>query len=236
MTGLTASDPHHWGPITQVVDYVASLIPEGARVLEIGPGHAPFRRATHFVDNVPRGDLPITMCDCASEPLPFPDKSFDFIYCRHVLEDMFNPFPLVKEMSRVGKAGYIETPSPIAELCRGVDGGAPYYRGYHHHRFIVWMRDDVLHFVSKYPIVEYFDVPDELLAQRLRSGSDEWNTYGLWRDHIEFKHMQNGLEFEMVDGYANLLADACTQSIAATAKFGELISYDELRQFSRSVA
>jgi hypothetical protein len=43
----------------------------------------------------------------------------------HMLEDMYNPFPICAEMSRVAKAGYVETPSPVAELCRGVDGDKP---------------------------------------------------------------------------------------------------------------
>jgi hypothetical protein len=59
--------------------------------------------------------------DPISEKLPFADKEFDFVYSRHVLEDSWNPFALCEEMSRVGKSGYIETPSPIVELGRGVD-------------------------------------------------------------------------------------------------------------------
>lgn len=220
MTGLTVSDPHHWAPVPQVVDYVASLIPEGARVLEIGPGHAPFRRATHFVDYVQRGDLPITICDVANDPLPFADKSFDFIYCRHVLEDMFNPFPLVKEMSRVGKAGYIETPSPIAELCRGVDGGAPPYRGYHHHRFIVWVQDGQLRFVSKYPMVEYIGVHIDgwALPLQLRVQS-RWNTYYLWNESVDWKHFQNDLDFDMVQDYALMLRSALGYSLESINEF-----------------
>jgi ubiquinone/menaquinone biosynthesis C-methylase UbiE len=48
--------------------------------------------------------------------LPYEDKEFDFVYCRHVLEDLIYPFRVIKEMQRVAKAGYIETPSPMAEL------------------------------------------------------------------------------------------------------------------------
>lgn len=219
MTGLLASDPHHWAPVGQVVDYVASLIPEGARVLEIGPGHAPFRRATHFVDYVQRGNLPITICDVANDPLPFPDKSFDFIYCRHVLEDMFNPFPLVREMSRIGKAGYIETPSPIAELCCGVDGGAPPYRGYHHHRFIVWVQDgQQLRFVSKYPMVEYLPQQEEWLVAQL-SVMSKWNTYYLWDGSICWKHLQNDLDFNMIHDYGPVLQRALYHSMESTNEF-----------------
>jgi hypothetical protein len=63
------------------------------------------------------------------------------------MEDMGNPFLLIKEMERVAKAGYIETPSPIAEMGRGVDGSSPPFRGYHHHRFVVWVHEGELRFV-----------------------------------------------------------------------------------------
>jgi hypothetical protein len=208
MTGLTSSDTKHWAPVPAVVDHVASLIPDGSRVLEIGPGQAPFRRATHFVDYVQRGDLPITICDVANEALPFLDNQFDFIYCRHVLEDMFNPFPLLREMERVGKAGYIECPSPIAELCRGVDGGSPPYRGYHHHRFIVWGDGDQLRFLSKYPMVEYLRIDDDRASSLLRQSAVTWNTYYLWRDTINWKHLQNDLDFNMATDYQQVVLNA----------------------------
>lgn len=218
MTGLTQSDVKHWAPIPQVVDYVASLIPEGARVLEIGPGHVPFRRATHFVDYVQRGSLPITICDVANDPLPFDDKSFEFVYCRHVIEDMYNPFPLIREMSRVGKAGYIETPSPIAELCRGVDGGSPPYRGYHHHRFIVWVQDGQLRLVSKYPMVEYLAQDDARFVKLLLRDATNWNTCFLWKHVINVKHVQNDLDFDMAQDYSRILnvAVSCATSPMTT--------------------
>jgi len=219
MTGLTSSDTKHWAPVPAVVDHVASMIPEGSRVLEIGPGQVPFRRATHFVDYVQRGDLPITICDVANYPLPFLDKDFDFIYCRHVLEDMFNPFALVKEMARVGKAGYIETPSPVAELCRGIDGGCPPYRGYHHHRFIVWVQDGELRFVSKYPMVEYLRIDEDQTAALLREGSTYWNTHYLWSNVINAKHIQNDIDFDMPQHYQHVLSSAWHKSIASNLAF-----------------
>lgn len=227
MIGLTEFDTKHWAPNPQVVDHVASLIPEGARVLEIGPGHAPFRRATHFVDYVQRGDLPIIKCDVANDWLPFADKSFDFIYCRHVLEDMFNPFPLIKEMSRVGKAGYIETPSPIAELCRGVDGGCPPYRGYHHHRFVVWVRDGQLRLVSKYPLVEYLSQDDEILVRDLRASPYYWNTSYLWCNVINVKHLQNDLDFDLPQDYGILLRNAVADSCVSINTFSRNMTLKE---------
>lgn len=226
---LTTSDKHHWAPIPQVVDWLAKSLPPMARVLEVGPGHAPFPRANTYVDFVDPCDLPISngdhvpeqaiRCDLATNPLPFPDKSFDFIYCRHMLEDMYNPFLVLSEMERVGKAGYIETPSPIAELCRGVDGGAPAYRGYHHHRFIAWEHACELRFVSKYPLVEYLQFNEPILERLLRSDAKYWNTYYLWKDKINFRHRQSPLDFDIPRDYQPMLASAVDQSKASTDEF-----------------
>jgi SAM-dependent methyltransferase len=221
---LTPADPHHWAPIPAVVEWLTNRLAPDARVLEIGPGHAPFFRADTFVDFAPwpiAGVAPekLIKCDLANEPLPFADKSFDFIYCRHTLEDMYNPFSLCKEMERVGKSGYIETPSPIAELTRGVDGGAPPYRGYHHHRFIIWASGDDLCFVSKYPIVEYGGIDDERFANRLRQGPRYWNTYYLWQNRIHVRHLQSPLDYDIPRGYGGLLLGAVEHSVAATDAF-----------------
>lgn len=220
--GLSQSDPHYWHPASDVIDYLNASIPKGARVLEIGPGTVPFARADVFVDfvdvdTVPAGKL--IKCDVANEPLPFADKSFDFVVCRHMLEDMFNPFPICAEMSRVAKAGYVETPSPLAELCRGVDGGAPSYRGYHHHRFVVWDDGERLNFVSKYPLIEHLTLQEDKLASALRSGPRYWNTYYLWSDEMRVKHVQSPLNFDIPTQYPSVLNDAMNQSMAATDRF-----------------
>ena len=189
-------------------------------MLDVGPGHCPLPWATASVDfvDVP-GAVNQVKCDLTNEPLPFPDKSFDFIYCRHLLEDSWNPFPICAEMSRVGKAGYIETPSPIAELCRGVDGGSPHYCGYHHHRFIVWEHDGKLLFVSKYPVVEYLALEQDRLVSALRQGPRYWNTYYLWEDRIDVQHRQSPLDFDIGCDYPVLLKDAINQSVNATNAF-----------------
>lgn len=218
---LTAADPHHWAPIPAVVEWLTSRLAPDARVLEIGPGHAPFFRADTFVDFAPwpiQGVAPekLIKCDIATEPLPFEDKSFDFVYARHVLEDMWNPFHLCKEMERVAKAGYIETPSPIAELCRGVDGGAPPYRGYHHHRWVVWNDRETLRFVSKYPVIEYLDIDESRLVPLLRH-PQYWNTYLLWVDHIAACQLQSPLDYDIPRDYRGLLMKAAECSIDSTS-------------------
>lgn len=217
---LTQSSPKYWAPNQRVLDYLTNeVIAKDAKVLDVGPGHAPFKRANVSVDFV---DVPgvanLVKCDLANEPLPFADKEFDFVYARHILEDMFNPFPLIKEMQRVGKGGYIECPSPIAELGRGVDGGSPPFSGYHHHRFIVWVFGTELRFISKYAFLEYcrFDhaTIDSLLKQ-----DRYWNSYYLWTDSINVVHRQSPLDYSIPRDYAMILTDAIERSKESTDIF-----------------
>jgi|SRR3989344_1846715 len=49
--------------------------------------------------------------DITKEKLPFKNKEFDVCLCTHTLEDLYNPFLIMDEMSRVAKRGYIATPS-----------------------------------------------------------------------------------------------------------------------------
>lgn len=224
---LTKDDPHYWEPVTPIVEWLSARLPRDAKVLEVGPGTTAFPGATHFVDFA--ADVPsvskdrLTKCNIETERLPFADKSFEFCYCRHALEDMYNPFAACAEMSRVAKAGYVETPSPIAELCRGVDDGCGSYRGYHHHRFIVWEHGGALQFVSKYPLVEWLQADDDVLVNTLKSGPRHWNTYHLWFDHIELKHWQSPLDFDLPTEYPKIMRDAVAQSVAATNAFCDAI-------------
>lgn len=218
---LTAADFHYWAPLADITDWLSAQIPAGAKVLEVGPGHVPFSRADTFVDFNPVNGLDAHKVDMACEPLPFADKSFDFIYCRHVLEDMYNPFHLCAEMSRVGKAGYIETPSPVAELSRHVDGGSPSWRGYNHHRYVVWAKNGVLNFVAKFPVVEYLDMPedDANMAAMLRAGPRYWNTYYPWHGSLKVTHLQCPLNFAMPQQYPALLGQAINESVVDTDTF-----------------
>lgn len=101
------------------------LIKRSYNVLEVGGGNHPDRRAHTVVDkyvedNTHRsGDLQLyknqKFIQADGEHLPFKDKEFDYVICRHVLEHVDDPIQFVKEQARVAKMGYMETPSLLGE-------------------------------------------------------------------------------------------------------------------------
>ena len=93
---------------------------ENKRVLDIGSGGDPFPYATVLVDRflaptthrhgpLVQKDRPLVIADI--HDLPFRDRCFDFVYCSHLLEHVQNPIKASAEIMRVGKRGYIETPT-----------------------------------------------------------------------------------------------------------------------------
>jgi hypothetical protein len=95
-------------------------IAPGSVVVDIGGGHYPFPLATvladlyfhdspHRTDELIRDHRPLLQLDI--HDLPFSDKSIDFVYCSHVLEHVTDPLQACAEIMRVGKKGYIETPT-----------------------------------------------------------------------------------------------------------------------------
>lgn len=98
-------------------------IPGGARVLEIGSGGRPHPQSTILTDRfladdsqregkrLVRDGRPIVLAD--GQALPFRDHTFDYCICMHVLEHVDDPAAMLREMQRVAKAGYIETPAEL---------------------------------------------------------------------------------------------------------------------------
>lgn len=101
------------------------------RVLAVGASRGLLHAATHVIDSssydptVPpldphnaRRSIPATWteADVCATPWPYPDKYFDFSFCSHVLEAVRDPLAVLREISRVARAGYIETPSRAREI------------------------------------------------------------------------------------------------------------------------
>jgi SAM-dependent methyltransferase len=97
--------------------------PAAGLVLEIGSGDNPNPRSDilcdRFIgDNTERGgnlviDRPLVVAD--AHHLPFRSGAFAYTICSHILEHMDDPQQFARELSRVSAAGYIQSPSEVAE-------------------------------------------------------------------------------------------------------------------------
>ena len=192
---------------------IAAGLPQHWNILDVGGWAKPLRKANFVVDIEPYetraaanpseeqfdastwyqidfgGTKPFT--------LPFPDKFMDFVWCQQTLEDLTNPFPLIKEMQRVGKAGFIEVPSRKWESTIRVE--SEHWTGFCHHRWYCEISQGVneleLIFKHKSPMTMlspfYQDGPPQLLGfvwhddfpakEVLLTNKEE-----IWRDVLEF--------------------------------------------------
>lgn len=122
-------------------------IPKGHLVLDVGSGDGPFARANVLCDKFISEtenrigpiliDRPFIAADIMS--LPFKTKSFNYIFCSHVLEHVDDPEKAMNELMRVGQKGYIETPSEFLEKIKSSPG----------HKWYVSLKNGVLIFRGK---------------------------------------------------------------------------------------
>lgn len=94
-------------------------------VLEIGSGNRPYPRSNILCDRYIHNtghrqpgskiiiDRPFVIAN--AERLPFKDKSVDYIIASHIIEHLNHPDTFIKEIQRVGKAGYLAFPKPLLE-------------------------------------------------------------------------------------------------------------------------
>ena len=209
----------YWQQPADILAWTIKLAKGKKKVLDVGPGNFVFPLATHTC-GWEHGLQPVKsnkIVDFTTQRLPYEDNEFDFVYCRHTLEDLTYPFLLLHELARVGKAGYIETPSIMAELCREVDASSPPYRGFHHHVWFTWVEDNVINFCHKFPLVEYVKF------------QDLWFNYYTWDGDMNkapgFKHHVHDREFCLVLyhptllKYGDFLAEKCVKSTNFNEKF-----------------
>lgn len=142
-----------------------------ARALDVGGWYLPLNAATHVLDilpyatrgrpldpeNAPRfSEQTWFLHDACVPPWPFPDRFFDFSFCSHLLEDVRDPLAVVRELTRVSKAGYVETPSREREIfakgrwaALAARCGRPPEVGFYHHRWFVEAQGTHLVFTAK---------------------------------------------------------------------------------------
>lgn len=121
-------------------------IRENDRVLEIGPGDAPFHRSNVLLElnyandedrikqfghtNPLKSDKQLVFYD--GKKFPFEDKAFDYVICSHVLEHVPDPRLFLDEMFRVAHRGYLEYPLLAYDYLYNFDV---------HLNFLKWKKD-----------------------------------------------------------------------------------------------
>jgi len=155
--------------LEQNAEKILSSLKESDLVLDIGAWAQPFNRANYVLDFMPyetrglfgsRGgereyftkETWICQDICSRQPFPFQDKQFDFVICSHTLEDVRDPIWICSEINRIGKRGYIETPSRLTESSFGVESKKR--SGYWHHRWLVERQDNELIFTAKFQLID----------------------------------------------------------------------------------
>lgn len=105
-------------------DYVTlPAIPDHWRVADIGPGAYPLKRANVYIDHSDailaaiklEGSQKKVKADFNSGLPGIEGKSFDFVYCSHVLEHMPDPEKAAATLSRIAKSGIVVMPSAWKE-------------------------------------------------------------------------------------------------------------------------
>lgn len=169
-------------------------LPVGASglVLDVGAGGNPYPRSDVLMDRLTGAehrcgesmmiDRPVVFGDASR--MPFKDKAFDFVIASHILEHMAEPEVFIKELQRVGKAGYIETPNALFErLCP-----------HHIHCLEVLEKNGVLHIHKKHaPVEDEFLGPKGLLdegtpwGQHMFDSPQMFHVRYFWTDEIKYE-------------------------------------------------
>ncbi|HLP18232.1 MAG TPA: glycosyltransferase, partial [Bacteroidota bacterium] len=117
------------------------------RVLDVGSGHQPNRRANVILEKYMQGTIHRTTQKAVVPDdkqliigdalvMPFHDHAFDFSIASHIAEHVDDPVRFCAELSRTAQSGYIETPGPLTE----------YLMPTMSHRWIVSRQKGGLHF------------------------------------------------------------------------------------------
>jgi hypothetical protein len=193
-----------------------------------------FKKATHLLDfnYYPETDKILIKFDLDFDKFQYDDNHFNYIYCRHTLEDLQNPQNAFAEIVRISKSGFIETPSPLVEVTKDIDGWLNNLNGYIHHRYIVWtdMVTNTLKFLPKYPLIQHFKYVDDILEKRynylLNNYCVYWNNYYIWDEYNKPNILvyRNDINMNIMNDYDRLLNEAISSSIDYTTYYINMIN------------
>jgi hypothetical protein len=108
---------------------------------------------------------------------------FDFVICSHTLEDISNPRITCKMINNIGNAGFISMPSKYAELSIFEYKYGLAYCGYHHHRWIYQLKNDVLVGHPKMNFHDYIEFNFD------KSLSLHTEIAFLWKDEFKYEFL-----------------------------------------------
>ena len=176
-----------------------------ALVLDVGSGGNPFPRSDVLLDRLTGDDHrngESMMIDRAcvfgdAARMPFKDNAFDFVIASHILEHMSHPEIFIRELQRVGKAGYIETPNALFERLQ------PFYI----HCLEIVKTGDMLHIYKKNQSVhDTFLGTGNLLSagsplgQLMFQKAKLFHVEHLWRKNIKFKIHNPEVSCDWIEG------------------------------------
>jgi len=139
------------------------------------------RDLSEYYNKKYNGEKKFVRCDV--ENLPFKDNEFDFVIASHILEHVKEPENFCRELSRIGKRGYIEVPTPLWDNL--IDGAK--FIEYGHKWWITF--DDVDNFIV---INKKINIVDRFLSMEEHNLHMAWFrdsilTQLYWEDDIQIK-------------------------------------------------
>jgi ubiquinone/menaquinone biosynthesis C-methylase UbiE len=143
--------------------------------------------------------------DVTKQKLPFNDKEYDFCLCTHTLEDLYNPFLLIDEMSRVAKRGFISTPSMGQDMeyshfnLTDWKTGQRRVPGIAHHKWFFYEKKGIIQIIPKnYPILysSKFHITKWL-------GDSEFQYF--WEEKIRYKQIKDLSIHKLIKEYSTFI-------------------------------
>ena len=160
-------------------------------VLDIGCGRYPWEEAQTLCDIVDHKELHCNkrFVQCEASVTPFMDGEFDFVVASHITEHVDSVDKFLKEITRIGKRGYIEVPTPLFDnLTHG-----------NRTEHLWWLYfDDVNNELNYNPKIVTMN--EQILPSQLTTMETFFrNSMVLelyWEDNIQYKKLSPHLEWE----------------------------------------
>lgn len=135
-------------------------------VLDLGGGQQPIPMATAIVDFVtrPQTNAELIWGDLCDEELyrSLSGRMFDWVYCNHVLEDLYDPFIVLRNIQKIAKHALIGVPHWTREVTvQGDRADWEHICGWPHHFWLVGInrQTKVLEFFPKQCWLVYGERP-----------------------------------------------------------------------------